>query len=130
MIPRHSIAFWLEHLVNFQLGLLPRTQMALLSNQARPFSYLRVVLCATILSLLGSVSAYSQIKPSPIPPPPEPPSVNKPDSPLPDFGSPEIEMRARNALKAEKKNMTKIWRGLGRLRSLPHNLSKLTKRSK
>jgi len=77
--------------------------MALLNNQARPFSYLRVVMCAAILSLLGSVSAYSQIKPSPTPPPPEPPSVNKPDSPLPDFGSPESEMRARNILKAEKK---------------------------
>jgi len=77
--------------------------MALLSNQARTFSYLRVVLFAAVLSLLGSASAYSQIKPSPTPPPSEPPSVNKPDSPLPDFGSPELEMRARNALKAEKK---------------------------
>ena len=77
--------------------------MALLSNQARPFSYLRVVLCAAILSLLGSASAYSQTKPSPTPPPPEPTSVNKPDSPLADFGSPESEMKARNILKAEKK---------------------------
>jgi len=77
--------------------------MALLSNQARPFSYLRVVLFAAILSLLGSVSAYSQTKPSPTPAPPEPTSVNKPDSPLADFGSPESEMRARNILKAEKK---------------------------
>ena len=77
--------------------------MALLSNQARPFSHPRVVLFAVILALLGSISAYSQSKPSPTPPPPEPPSVNKPDSPLADFGSPESEMRARSALKAEKK---------------------------
>ena len=77
--------------------------MALLSGQARPFSYLRVALLAVVLSLLGSASAYSQTKPSPTPPPPEPPSVSKPDSPLADFGSPESEMRARSALKAEKK---------------------------
>ncbi|HMG72063.1 MAG TPA: hypothetical protein VK582_01065 [Pyrinomonadaceae bacterium] len=77
--------------------------MALLSNQARPFGHLRVVLFAVILSLVGAASAYSQTKQSPTPPPPEPPSVNKPDSPLADFGSPESEMRARVALKAEKK---------------------------
>ena len=77
--------------------------MALLSNQARPFSHLRAVLFAVILSLLGAASTYSQTRPSPTPPPPELPSVNKPDSPLADFGSPESEMRARSALKAEKK---------------------------
>ena len=77
--------------------------MAFLSNQVRPFSHLRVVFVAATLSLLGAASTYSQTRPSPTPPPPEPPSVNKPDSPLPDFGSPESEMRARSALKAEKK---------------------------
>jgi hypothetical protein len=77
--------------------------MALLSNHTRPFSYLRVALVAVILFLLGSASAYSQIRPSPTPPPTEPPSVNKQDSALPDFGSPESEMRARSVLKAEKK---------------------------
>src|SRR6266550_3650913 len=77
--------------------------MAFLSNQVRPFSHLRVIFVAATLSLLGAASTYSQTRPSPTPPPPEPPSVNKPDSPLPDFGSPESEMRARSALKAEKK---------------------------
>jgi hypothetical protein len=77
--------------------------MALLSNQARPFRYLRVVLLTAVSLLLGSASAYSQTKPSPTPPPPEPTSLSKPDSPLGDFGSPESEMRARSILKAEKK---------------------------
>ena len=79
--------------------------MAWRSNQSRPSSYLRAVVCALGLLLLGSGSAYSQIKPNPTPSPSEPSSGNpdKPDSSLHDFGSPESEMRARNALKVEKK---------------------------
>jgi hypothetical protein len=77
--------------------------MALLRHQAHPFSHLRVILFAVIVSLLGFASSYSQTKPSPTPPPPEPTSVNKSDSPLGDFGSPETEMKARVILKAEKK---------------------------
>jgi hypothetical protein len=77
--------------------------MDLRCNQPRPFSYLRLAPLALALLLLGAAAAHSQVRPSPSPPPPEPTSVAKPDSPLPDFGSPESEMRARLALKAEKK---------------------------
>ncbi len=72
-------------------------------NHARPFTYLRAALLALGLLLLGSGAARSQTRPSPTPPPPEPTALNptKPDSP--DFGSPESEMHARLALKAEKK---------------------------
>ena len=72
-------------------------------NQARPFSCLRaLLLAATLLFLLGSATAQSQPRPSATPPPPEP-SPTKSDSSSPDFGSPESEMHARLALKAEKK---------------------------
>jgi hypothetical protein len=72
-------------------------------NQARPFSYLRaLMLAATLFFLLGSATAQSQPRPGATPPPPEP-IATKPDSSSPDFGSPESEMRARLALKAEKK---------------------------
>ena len=79
--------------------------MALRSNQAHPCNSLRAVLIVAAFLLLGSASAYGQLKPVPTPPPPEPPSVgpSKPDSSSPDFGSPESEMRAKQALKAEKK---------------------------
>jgi hypothetical protein len=78
--------------------------MASRSNQARPFNYLRAVMLAAAFLLVGSASAYGQIKPGPTPPPPEPTSIGpaKPDS-SPDFGSPESEMRAKLILKAEKK---------------------------
>jgi flagellar biosynthesis/type III secretory pathway protein FliH len=55
--------------------------------------------------MLLSPAVYSQAKPTATPLPPEPPSVdrNKSDSSDAPFGSPEIEMRARSILKAEKK---------------------------
>jgi len=98
--------------------------MALLSIHARPFSYLRAALFAAILLLLGSPSAIGQIKPSPTPPPPEPTSLNpgKSDSPLGDFGSPESEMRARNVMKAEKKEYDE---NLGRAREAAQLASQL-----
>jgi hypothetical protein len=59
---------------------------------------------AAAFLLFGSPAAYGQIKPVPTPPPPEPTSgPSKPDSSSPDFGSPESEMRAKQALKTEKK---------------------------
>jgi DNA repair ATPase RecN len=60
---------------------------------------------AAVFLLLGSASAYGQLKPVPTPPPPEPPSVgpSKPDSSSPDFGSPESEMKAKRMLSEEKK---------------------------
>jgi hypothetical protein len=64
------------------------------------------MLLALSLLLLGSVGAKSQPRGSTLPPPPaEPSSTNstKPDSPVPDFGSPESEMHARQILRAEKK---------------------------
>jgi hypothetical protein len=78
--------------------------MDLRRRQACPFSYLRAMLFALTLLLLGSASANSQTRPSP-PPPADPPAINptKTDSSSPDFGSPESEMRARLTLKAEKK---------------------------
>ena len=77
--------------------------MTFRSQQQRPFSFFRALSFVVTVFLLGSASAYGQAKPNPTPAPPEPPSVAKPDSSLPDFGSPESEMRARSALKAEKK---------------------------
>ncbi len=78
--------------------------MDLRCNQARYFSYLRATLIALVFLFLGSSATTGQTRPSPLPTP-EPPPVNptKSDSSLPDFGSPESEMRARNILKAEKK---------------------------
>jgi hypothetical protein len=82
--------------------------MASRCNQASLFGYLRAALVVAGLLLFLSSSTQSQVKPSPSPPSPpgsEPSSTNpeKPDSPFGDFGSPESEMRARQALKAEKK---------------------------
>jgi len=79
--------------------------MDLRCNQGPSFSSLGATIIALGFLFLGSVTAQGQIRPTPTPPPPEPTSVNsgKSDSPLPDFGSPESEMRARVALKAEKK---------------------------
>ena len=72
--------------------------------------YLRAILFAAGLLLLLSSSSpaqsQSQVKPGPEPTPsPIRPrsDPDKPDSSFPDFGSPESEMRARQALKAEKK---------------------------
>ena len=78
--------------------------MTLSSKHAHPFTYLRPLLFALSLVLFGAASVYGQAKPNPTPPP-EPPSSNpdKSDSSLPDFGSPESEMKARSVLKAEKK---------------------------
>ncbi len=78
--------------------------MDLRCNQGRYFSYLRATLIALVFLFLGSSATTGQTRPSPLPTP-EPPPVNptKSDSSLPDFGSPESEMRARNILKAEKK---------------------------
>ena len=80
--------------------------MDLGSSQACPFSYLRAMLFALTLLLVGSASANSQTRPSSTPPPPPEPTALNPtrtDSSSPDFGSPESEMRARLILKAEKK---------------------------
>ncbi len=102
---RQSIVVYLEHLVGFQPGWLPETPMTSRRNQPRRFSYLRAVLFAVMLLLPGAVVAQSQPRPGSTPtPPPEPPSSNptKQDSST-DFGSPENEMRARQMLKAEKK---------------------------
>jgi hypothetical protein len=78
--------------------------MASRCNQARFCKFLRAVLIAAAFVLLGSASAYGQIKPVPTPPPPEPTSgPSKPDSSSTDFGSPESEMKAKLALKEEKK---------------------------
>jgi hypothetical protein len=79
--------------------------MASRSNHAGPFRFLHPLVCAVILLPLLALSAYSQAKPSATPIPPEPTSVdrNKSDSSFPAFGSPESEMKARSALKAEKK---------------------------
>ena len=78
--------------------------MDLRRNQAHHFSYLRATLIALVFLFLGSRATTGQTRPNPLPTP-EPPPVNptKSDSSLPDFGSPESEMRARNILKAEKK---------------------------
>ena len=74
-------------------------------NQAHTFSHLRVVVLAATLLLLGSALAYSQPRPITSPSPADTTSNNpaKPDSAMPDFGSPESEMRAKLILKAEKK---------------------------
>ena len=75
-------------------------------NQARPFRYLRAILFALSLLLLGFVGAHGQPRGSTLPPPPPEPTSNnstRPDPPQPDFGSPESEMHARLVLKAEKK---------------------------
>lgn len=78
--------------------------MASRCNQAHPCNYLRAVMIAAALLLLGSASAYGQLKPVPTPPPPEPTSgPTKPDSSSTDFGSPESEMRAKLAVKEAKK---------------------------
>lgn len=79
--------------------------MASRSNQAPPFNHFRPLLFAVTLLLLASPSSYGQDKPTAKPMPTEPPSAepNKSDPSLTVFGSPESEMRARSALKAEKK---------------------------
>lgn len=73
-------------------------------NQARRFCYLRAVLFAVTLLLLGAVGAQSQPRPGSTPnPSPEPPSSPTKSDSSTDFGSPESEMHARQILKAEKK---------------------------
>jgi hypothetical protein len=82
-------------------------------NQVSCFGSLRAVLFAAGLLLFVSTSTLSQTKPgtAPPPPPPSPSSEPRPtnrgtddkNDPFHDFGSPENEMRARQALKAEKK---------------------------
>ena len=85
--------------------------MASRCNPVSCFGCLRVVLFAAGLLLFVSSSSLSQTKPGT--PPPSPPPNTEPRSansdkddkndPFHDFGSPENEMRARQALKAEKK---------------------------
>jgi hypothetical protein len=76
--------------------------MASCKNQARSFRYLRAAFFALILLPLGSATAQSESK-TPTPPPPPSSNPTKQDSSSTDFGSPESEMRARQNLKAEKK---------------------------
>jgi hypothetical protein len=79
--------------------------MGLLRTYEHRFSHLRAILFAAVFLLLSSTAAVSQIKPTPTPPQTDPSSINqgKSDPPTGDFGSVEGEMRARLALKAEKK---------------------------
>jgi hypothetical protein len=72
-------------------------------HQQRPFRLLRVPSFVLTVFLFSSAAAYGQAKPNPTPAPPEPTSVAKPDSSLPDYGTPENEMKARGILKEEKK---------------------------
>lgn len=58
---------------------------------------------AAALLLLGSASAYGQLKPVPTPPPPEPTDGPSKQNSSIDFGSPESEMRAKLAVKEAKK---------------------------
>ena len=81
--------------------------MASRSDHLSVAGYLRAILFAAGLLLLLSSSApaqsQNQVKPEPTPIPlrPRVSDSDKPDSP--DFGSPESEMRARQNIKAEKK---------------------------
>ena len=83
--------------------------MASRCNQVSCFGCLRAVLFAASLLLFVSTSTQAQVKPGTASPSPssEPrqASSDKDDKndPFHDFGSPENEMRARQALKAEKK---------------------------
>lgn len=85
--------------------------MASPCNQISSFGYLRAVLFAAGLLLFVSTSALGQVKPGTSPPPPSPNTEPRPASrgsddkndPFHEFGSPESEMRARQVLKAEKK---------------------------
>jgi hypothetical protein len=83
--------------------------MASRCNQVPCFGYLRAALFGAGVLLFVSASTLSQTKPGTAPPPPtpsvEPRSTNsdKGDSTFGEFGSPESEMRARQALKVEKK---------------------------
>jgi hypothetical protein len=80
--------------------------MASLCNLESSIGYPRAALFAASLLLFVSISAQSQ-KPGTAPPPPEPRPTNSSkddkNDPFHDFGSPENEMRARQILKAEKK---------------------------
>jgi hypothetical protein len=99
--------------------------MASRSNHAYNFTFLSPFLFAVTLLLLLSPSAYSQAKPTATPPPPEPPSLqNKSDSSAPPFGSPESEMRARLALKAEKKEYDENVARAREISELGHQLAK------
>jgi len=85
--------------------------MASRCNPVTCFGYLRAALFAASLLLFVSTSTQSQTKPgtpSTSPPPnTEPTSTDRgkadKDDSFRDFGSPENEMRARQALRAEKK---------------------------
>jgi hypothetical protein len=109
-VPRPD-AVRLEHAVNFRLGLLREFSMASRCNQVSCFGHLRAVLFAASLVLFVSTLTQSQTKPGTAPPPPSPNSEPRPSNrgtddkndPFHDFGSPENEMRARQILKAEKK---------------------------
>jgi flagellar biosynthesis GTPase FlhF len=75
-----------------------------LTSATRFISLRGIVLAAMVLLLFAT--SYGQARPSATPPPfpdPSPNGSSKGDSSAPDFGSPESEMRAKVALKAEKK---------------------------
>lgn len=99
--------------------------MASRNNHAKPFPFLRPFLFTVTVVLFVSPLAYSQAKPTATPPPPEPPSLqNKSDSTTPPFGSPESEMRARNALKAEKKEYDENVARAREISELGHQIAK------
>lgn len=106
--------------------------MASHRNQVTSFGKLRAVLFAAGLLLLVSPSTLSQSKPVPSPPPPdtrpEPRPTNSDkddkDDPFRDFGSPENEMRARQALKAEKKQYDE---NVGRAREASYLASEIVR---
>lgn len=99
--------------------------MASRSNHADIFTFVRPFFFAANLLLLLSASTYGQVKPAATPPPPEPTSLqNKSDSSSPTFGSPESEMRARNALKAEKKEYDENVARAREISDLGHQLAR------
>jgi hypothetical protein len=106
--------------------------MASPSNQVFSFGYLRAVLFAAGLLLFVSASALSQTKPGTAPTSPPPNSEPRPtnsdkddkNDPFHEFGSPESEMRARQALKEEKKQYDE---NLARAREASELASELVK---
>jgi len=104
--------------------------MASRCNHSSLFGYLRAAIFVAGLLLLLSSPAPSQTKPntSPkVPPPSSEPRSQTPekdDSPFHDFGSPEREMRDRQALKEEKKQYDE---NLARAREASELASQLVK---
>jgi len=79
--------------------------MASRFNQSHTCNHLRAAVLVAAFVLSGSALTYSQPRPIPSPAPADATTNNpgKSDSPIPDFGSPESEMREKLRLKAEKK---------------------------